>query len=143
FWVPEKQYKAGDVLDIKYRLHYSLHELQRYPNNIARAISTRLSLGDIKQANLIRKLDGSNAYVIDFAGPTLSENEPVKVISSITNGSIVSSESQYNPIIKGWRVIVRFNVEESKRATDIRVQLASQATNEVISETWSGQYPAQ
>ncbi|KDN10816.1 MULTISPECIES: glucan biosynthesis protein G [unclassified Gilliamella] len=143
FWVPEKQYKAGDVLDIKYRLHYSLHELQRYPNNIAKAISTRLSLGDIKQANLIRKLDGSNAYVIDFAGPSLSENDPVKVISSITNGSIVSCNSQYNPIIKGWRVIVRFNVQDSKKATDIRVQLASQATNEVISETWSGQYPAQ
>ncbi|WP_208609957.1 glucan biosynthesis protein G [Gilliamella mensalis] len=143
FWVPEKKYKAGDVLDIKYRLHYSLHELQRYPDNIAKAVSTRLSLGDIKQANLIRKLDGSNAYVIDFAGPNLSETAPVKVLSSIYNGSIVSCDLQYNPDIKGWRVTVRFNVEDNKKATDIRIQLASQATNEVISETWSGQYPAQ
>ncbi|WP_081297883.1 MULTISPECIES: glucan biosynthesis protein G [unclassified Gilliamella] len=143
FWVPEKQYQAGDVLDTKYRLHYTLNEKQRYPNNVAQAISTRLSLGDIKQANLIRKLDGSNAYVIDFAGPELSEKDPVKVISSINNGAIVSCDVQYNPIIKGWRVIVRFNVEDNKKATDIRIQLASQATNEVISETWSGQYPAQ
>ncbi|WP_255305756.1 glucan biosynthesis protein G [Gilliamella sp. Fer4-1] len=143
FWVPEKQYQAGDVLDTKYRLHYTLNEKQRYPNNVAQAISTRLSLGDIKQANLIRKLDGSNAYVIDFAGPELSEKDPVKVISSINNGAIVSCDVQYNPVIKGWRVIVRFNVEDNKKATDIRIQLASQATNEVISETWSGQYPAQ
>ncbi|OCG09107.1 glucan biosynthesis protein G [Gilliamella sp. wkB178] len=143
YWVPKKQYDAGDTLDIKYRLHYSLNELQRYPDNIARAISTRLSLGDIKQANLIRKLDGSNAYVIDFAGPQLSEQIPVKVISSINNGSIVSCEAQYNPVIKGWRVIVRFNVEDNKKATDIRIQLASEKTNEVLSETWSGQYPAQ
>ena len=143
FWVPQKQYKAGDVLDIKYRLHYSLNENKRYPNDVARAVSTRLSLGDIKQANLIRKLDGSNAYVIDFAGPELSEKSPVKVISSINNGSILSSEVQYNPEIKGWRVIVRFNVEDNKKATDIRVQLASQETDKVISETWSGQYPAQ
>ena len=110
---------------------------------MARAISTRLSLGDIKQANLIRKLDGSNAYVIDFAGPQLSEQIPVKVISSINNGSIVSCDAQYNSAIKGWRVIVRFNVEDNKKATDIRIQLASEKTNEVLSETWSGQYPAQ
>lgn len=143
FWVPKKHYDAGDILDIKYRLHYSLNELQRYPNNIARAISTRLSLGDIKQANLIRKLDGSNAYVIDFTGPQLSNQDPVKVISSINNGSIVSTESQYNSFTKGWRVIVRFNVEDSKKPTDIRIQLASEKTNEILSETWSGQYPAQ
>ncbi|NUF27447.1 glucans biosynthesis protein [Gilliamella bombicola] len=143
FWVPEKQYKAGDVLDIKYRLHYSLNEKQRYPNDVARAVSSRLSLGDIKQANLIRKLDGSNAYVIDFAGPELSETAPVKVISSMSNGTILSSDVQYNSEIKGWRVIVRFNIEDNKKASDIRVQLASQATNKVISETWSGQYPAQ
>lgn len=143
FWVPKKQYNAGDVLDISYRLHYTLNDQQRYPSNVARAVSTRLSLGDIKQANLIRKLDGSNAYVIDFAGPQLSNKIPVKVISSITNGSIVSTDSQYNSVIKGWRVIVRFNVEDNKKATDIRIQLASEKTNEILSETWSGQYPAQ
>nr|WP_267333361.1 MULTISPECIES: glucan biosynthesis protein G [unclassified Gilliamella] len=143
YWVPEKQYKAGDTLSFKYRLHYTLDEQRRYPDNIARAISTRLSLGDIKQANLIRKLDGSNAYVIDFAGPQLSEQIPVKVISSINNGSIVSSDVQYNPVIKGWRVLVRFNVEDNKKPTDIRIQLASEKTNEVLSETWSGQYPGQ
>ncbi len=143
FWVPEKQYKAGDKLDIKYRLHYTLNEQARYPESIAKVSSTRLSLGDIKQANLIRKLDGSNAYVIDFAGANLSENVPVKVISSINNGTIVSNEKQYNPVTKGWRVIIRFNVEDSKKASDIRVQLASEKTNEIVTETWSGQYPAQ
>ena len=96
----------------------------------------------IKQANLIRKLDGSNAYVIDFVGPNLSDKKPVKVISSITNGSIVSSDLQYNSVTQGWRVIVRFNVEDNKKTTDIRIQLAS-LTGEILSETWSGQFPAQ
>ena len=99
--------------------------------------------GDIKQANLIRKLDGSNAYVIDFVGPNLSEQKPVKIISSINNGSIVSCDSQYNSVTKGWRVIVRFNVEDNKKPTDIRLQLASATTGEILSETWSGQFPAQ
>ena len=143
FWVPEKHYKSGDSLDIKYRLHYSLNEEQRYPDNVARATSTRLSLGDIKQANLIRKLDGSNAYVIDFAGPNLSEQEPVKAISSINNGSIVSCDVEYNSVTKGWRVLLRFNVKDNKKPTDIRVQLASEKTNQILSETWSGQYPGQ
>lgn len=143
YWVPEKQYKAGDVLDVKYRLHYSLNEQQRYPKNKARAESTRLSLGDIKQANLIRKLDGSNAYVVDFVGPNLSEQDPVDVISSINNGSIVSCDTQYNSVTKGWRVLVRFNVEDNKKPTDIRLQLSSKKSHTIVSETWSGQFPAQ
>lgn len=143
YWVPEKQYKAGDVLDVKYRLHYSLNEQQRYPKNEARAESTRLSLGDIKQANLIRKLDGSNAYVVDFVGPNLSEQDPVDVISSINNGSIVSCDTQYNSVTKGWRVLVRFNVEDNKKPTDIRLQLSSKKSHTIVSETWSGQFPAQ
>ncbi|MDF7666255.1 glucan biosynthesis protein G [Orbaceae bacterium ESL0727] len=143
FWVPEKQYKAGDQLSVKYRLHYTLNEQERYPEGIAKATSTRLSLGDIKQANLIRKLDGSNAYVIDFTGGNLSPNVPIKVISSINNGSIVSTDTQYNTVNKGWRVVMRFNVEDSKKATDMRVQLASEKTGEVLTETWSGQYPGQ
>ncbi|MDF7670206.1 glucan biosynthesis protein G [Orbaceae bacterium ESL0721] len=143
FWVPEHQYKRGDKLNVKYRLHYTLNEQKRYPNNIARAVSTRLSLGDIKQANLIRKLDGSNAYVIDFAGSNLNQDTPVKVISSINNGKIVSTDLQYNTVNKGWRVVVRFNVDDSKKATDMRIQLASSVTDELLSETWSGQYPGQ
>lgn len=143
YWVPEKQYKAGDVLDVKYRLHYSLNEQQRYPKNEARAESTRLSLGDIKQANLIRKLDGSNAYVVDFVGPNLSEQDPVDVISSINNGSIVSCDTQYNSVTKGWRVLMRFNVEDNKKPTDIRLQLSSKKSHTIVSETWSGQFPAQ
>ena len=142
FWVPEKQYKSGDQLTFKYRLHYTLNEQNRYPANVARAESTRLSLGDIKQANLIRKLDGSNAYIIDFTGPQLSDKKPVKVISSINNGSIVSCDTQYNSVTRGWRVLIRFSVDDNKKPTDLRVQLASQ-TGEVLSETWSGQYPAQ
>ena len=80
---------------------------------------------------------------MDFVGPNLSEQDPVDVISSINNGSIVSCDTQYNSVTKGWRVLVRFNVEDNKKPTDIRLQLSSKKSHTIVSETWSGQFPAQ
>ena len=55
----------------------------------------------------------------------------------------MSCDVEYNSVTKGWRVLLRFNVKDNKKPTDIRVQLASEKTNQILSETWSGQYPGQ
>lgn len=148
FWVPEKQYKAGDELNVKYRLHYTLNEESRYPDNIAYAKSTRISQGDIKQANLIRKPDGTIAYVIDFAGAELARlpvNTPIKVNASISdNGEIIAKDIMYNSVDKGWRVILRLKVKDTKQATDIKVNLvANDGSERVLTETWTGQHPSE
>ncbi|WP_392565220.1 glucan biosynthesis protein G [Utexia brackfieldae] len=147
FWVPEKHYGKGDQFSIKYRLHFMLNEAGRYPANIAYAKETLYSLGDVKQANLVRKLDGSVSYVIDFVGKDLAlipKDKSVKPFINISdNGEVVGSKVIYNPVTKGWRVILRFKVKDAAKATEIYVSLLSNdGKDKLLSETWNAQYPA-
>lgn len=147
FWVPEKQYQKGDELSFKYKMTYTLNEQDRYPNNVARVKDTIYSLGDERQVNLVRKLDGSLSYVIDFVGnnlTTLPKNSPIKPFISLSgNGELVSSRLIYNPIYKGWRVILNFKVKEADKPTELYVSLVTDdEKNQQLTETWNAQYPA-
>lgn len=148
FWVPEKQYQKGDKLSFKYNMTYTLNEQNRYPNNVARVKQTIYSLGDEKQVNLVRKLDGSFSYVIDFVGKNLMnlpKNSPIKPFINISNnGELVSSRLIYNPVYKGWRVILNFNVKDAEQPTEIYVSLVTDdENNQQLTETWNAQFPAQ
>lgn len=145
FWVPEKQYQPGDKLYSKYRIYFTSLEESRYPNNVARAKNTLYSLGDIKQANLIRKLDGTISYVIDFEGNELKwlpKDTPIKPFVNISdNGELVDTQLIYNDVNKGRRVIIRFNVKDKNQPTEIYVSLVTDdGKNRQLSETWNAQY---
>lgn len=148
FWVPEQKVKAGEQLYLHYQVRYMSNEATRYPKNIARVKDTLYSLGDVKQANLIRRLDGSVSYVIDFIGGDLSNISPqqgVKPYLSISNnGEIVSSELIYNSVYKGWRLIVHFKNKEVNKTTEIYASLLSNdGKDRLLTETWNAQYLAQ
>ncbi|RKS87484.1 glucans biosynthesis protein [Orbus hercynius] len=148
FWVPEKQYQAGDELAVKYKITYTLNEQNRYPNGVARVKETLYSLGDEKQVNLVRKLDGSYSYVIDFVGKNLAKlpaNQSIKPAINISeNGELVSSRLVYNPVYKGWRLILQFKVKSANKPTEIYVSLVTDdGKNQQLTETWNAQYPAQ
>ncbi|WP_392564050.1 glucan biosynthesis protein G [Orbus wheelerorum] len=145
FWVPEKQYQPGDKLYTKYRVYFTQLEASRYPNDVARVKNTFYSLGDIKQANLIRKLDGTISYVVDFVGDKLSrlpKDAHIKPFVNISdNGKLIDSKLVYNDVDKGWRVILRFNVKKADQPTEIYVSLVSDdGKNTQLSETWNAQY---
>lgn len=148
FWVPERQFQKNDSLNFKYKITYTLNEQNRYPNNIARVKSSLYSLGDEKQVNLVRKLDGSYSYVIDFVGKNMAilpKNKPIKpVINFNDNGELVNSRLMYNSVYKGWRLIVNFKVKNADKPAEIYVSLVSDDDKNIpLSETWNAQFPAQ
>lgn len=148
FWVTEKDYQPGDELEAKYRINFTLEEEKRYPSDVARVKQTLYSLGDEKQVNLVRKLDGSLSYVIDFVGENLAalpKDTPIKAAININdNGELVSNRLMYNPIYKGWRVIINFKVKDSDKPTEMYISLVTDdGKNQQLTETWNAQYPIQ
>ena len=105
---------------------------------------TRRSTGDVKQSNLIRQPDGTIAFVVDFTGAEmkkLPEDTPVTAQTSIgDNGEIVESTVRYNPVTKGWRLVMRVKVKDAKKTTEMRAALVN--ADQTLSETWSYQLPA-
>ena len=81
---------------------------------------TRISTGDVKQANLIRQPDGSTALVVDFVGPVLeklAEDAPVSTRVSVDdNAELVENNLRYNTVTKGWRLTLRVKVRDPARS---------------------------
>ena len=99
--------------------------------------------GEITQANLIRHLDGSLGFVIDFEGPVLANlppNTPVQPSFSVSdNAEVIENVIQPNPVTKGYRVTLRIKVKDPKKVVEMREALVS--NGKVLSETWSYQIP--
>ena len=107
-------------------------------------MQTRRSTGDVKQSNLIRQPDGTIAFIVDFTGAEMKKlpaDTPVTAQASIgDNAEIVENTVRYNPVTKGWRMILRVKVKDPKKTTDMRAALVN--TDQTLSETWSYQLPA-
>ncbi|HAJ87967.1 MAG TPA: glucan biosynthesis protein G, partial [Pseudomonas sp.] len=116
----------------------SLHDPQ-----LAWAQQTRVSAGDVKQANLIRQADGSTALVVDFVGPVLAklpEDAPVTTRVSVDdNAELVENNLRYNPVSKGWRMTLRLKVRDPRRPVEMRAALVD--GEKTLSETWTYQIP--
>ncbi len=143
FWSPEKQPEPGQPLDLEYRLHFSMDEPSLHDPQLAWAQQTRVSAGDVKQANLIRQADGSTALVVDFVGPVLAklpEDAPVTTRVSVDdNAELVENNLRYNPVSKGWRMTLRLKVRDPRRPVEMRAALVD--GEKTLSETWTYQIP--
>ncbi|MEG0532541.1 MAG: glucan biosynthesis protein, partial [Citrobacter sp.] len=53
---------------------------------------------------------------------------------------IVESTVRYNPVTKGWRLMLRVKVKDAKKTTEMRAALVN--ADQPLSETWSYQLPA-
>ena len=56
------------------------------------------------------------------------------------NGEIVENTVRYNPVTKGWRLMLRVKVKDPKKTTEMRAALVND--DQTLSETWSYQLPA-
>ena len=56
------------------------------------------------------------------------------------NGEIVENTVRYNPVTKGWRLVLRVKVKDVKKTTEMRAALVN--ADQTLSETWSYQLPA-
>ena len=88
---------------------------------------TLRSAGDIRQSNLIRQLDGSVAFQIDFVGPILASMPEDKTIRSQvttdTNTELVENNLRYNPVTKGYRLTLRVKVKDTNKPIDMQAYL--------------------
>ncbi|KQN56988.1 MULTISPECIES: glucan biosynthesis protein G [unclassified Erwinia] len=144
FWTPETLPEPGKEMDFNYRLHFTRDENQLHSPETAYVKSTLRSTGDVKQSNLVRQPDGTVAFIVDFTGPEMSklaENTPVAPQVSIgNNGELVENSVRYNPVTKGWRLVLRLKVKDNKQPTEMRAALVN--GDKTLTETWSYQLPA-
>ena len=144
FWSPEKQPKPGKEIDIAYRLHFTRDEQSFHSPDMAYVKDTLRSVGDVKQSNLVRQPDGTIAFTVDFTGTNMSklaEDTPVTPQVSIgDNGELVENSVRYNPVTKGWRLVMRVRVKDNKQPTEMRAALIN--GDKTLTETWSYQLPA-
>jgi glucans biosynthesis protein len=144
FWTPDQLPEAGKEMNLKYTITFSRHEDKLHAPDNAYVMQTLRSTGDVKQSNLIRRPDGTIAFIVDFTGAEMKKlprDTPVASQASIDdNGTIVESSVRYNPVIKGWRLTLRVKVKDVKKITEMRAALVN--GGRTLSETWSYQLPA-
>ncbi|EKS7778913.1 glucan biosynthesis protein G [Edwardsiella piscicida] len=144
FWIPDSLPPIGKPLDMAYRLIFTRDEAKLHNPDLAWVKSTLRSAGDVKQSNLIREADGSTALLVDFVGPVLKGLEPdAPVTTQVTtddNTKLLENSLHYNPVTKGWRLTLRFKVNDPKKPVEMRAYLIKDG--KPLSETWSYQLPA-
>lgn len=140
FWEPEKMPEPGQQLKYDYHIDFSTHEQRLRSQKLGYVKKTMRTPGNIYQDNLIRKPDGSIAFLIDFAGGDLSQlSKKVKgiktQISVDNNAKLISQHLQYNPVTGGRRLDIRIKVNDPTKPVEIRANLTKDG--HPITETWS------
>ena len=80
-------------------------------------------------------------FKLEFYHQGMYFDTPVTAQTSIgDNGEIVESTVRYNPVTKGWRLVMRVKVKDAKKTTEMRAALVN--ADQTLSETWSYQLPA-
>lgn len=147
YWVPATQPKPQTPLNYEYSLRFENTE-QTYPNSLAHVVQTRYSQGTVRQADLIRKPDGSEEYLVDFAGPALDklpENAPVEaVVESDPHIRLQEVKVVRNDAVGGYRLLLRFTRKSDDASAHSAVKLNAylHLGKTTLSETWSYLLPA-
>ena len=144
YWTPDQLPEPGKEMNFKYTITFSRDEDKLHAPDNAYVMQTRRSTGDVKQSNLIRQPDGTVAFIVDFTGADMKKlpaDTPVAAQASTgDNAEIVENTVRYNPVTKGWRMILRLKVKDPKKTTEMRAALVN--GDDTLSETWSYQLPA-
>jgi glucans biosynthesis protein len=129
FWVPDQLPKIGEPLDLEYRLHWYVDQIQP-PAGYVR--STRHGRTKTHESDLER-------FFIDFAGTdlvALQAEAPVESIVTVGAGAeLVHSIVQKNPFNQSWRASFAIRPDGSGKPIELRCYLRKPET--VLTETWS------
>lgn len=143
FWTPDQLPPKGTPIKADYTIHWTMDERGVFTKDLAWVKQTLRTAGEITQANLIRHLDGSLGFVIDFEGGPLANlppNTPVQASYSVgDNAEVIENVAQPNPVTKGYRVTLRIKVKDPNKVVEMREALV--ANGKPLSETWSYQIP--
>jgi glucans biosynthesis protein len=143
FWTPEAPTRRGQMLQFAYRMHWTTDEPALHDAGNAWVRQTFHTDSEQLQANLIRKLDGNSAFLIDFEGPALASlpagTELRPRVSVGDNADLIDVGIEPNPATRGWRVSLRVRVKNPALPVEMRAALMQ--GEQPISETWSYQLP--
>ena len=143
FWTPDAPTRRGQMLQFAYRMHWTTDEPALHDAGNAWVRQTFHTDSEQLQANLIRKLDGNSAFLIDFEGPALASlpagTEVKPRVSVGDNADLIDVGIERNPATKGWRVSLRVRVKNPALPVEMRAALVQ--GEQPISETWSYQLP--
>ncbi|WP_349238567.1 glucan biosynthesis protein G [Bosea sp. F3-2] len=143
FWVPESMPAAGQPLQFDYRIHWTTDEPAILKDGTSYVWQTIRSTGEFYQSNLIRAGDGTQAFLIDFKGPSLRQLSPQAPVTAEVgandNVEIVGTELQPNPAIKGWRLTYRVKLKNPAVSSDLRATLKQ--GDRTLTETWNLRVP--
>lgn len=143
FWVPDRLPEPGQPLRFDYRIHWTTDEPAILNDGTSYVWQTMRTTGEIYQSNLIRAVDGTLAFLIDFRGPSLRKLPPnaqiAPQVSANDNIEIVGTELQPNPAIEGWRLTYRIRIKNPAVASDLRASL--KLGDKALTETWNLRLP--
>ena len=144
YWVPAEPARKGQMLQFAYRMHWTMNEPALHAANNGWVRQTFHTSGERLQPNLVRQLDGSMAWHIDFEGPMLA-NLPAGTavqpdVSVSANGELLETQLQPNPAIRGWRLLIRARIKDPAQPVELRAALR-QSDGRTLTETWSYQLP--
>ncbi|MBK1665457.1 glucan biosynthesis protein D [Rhodospirillum rubrum] len=136
-WVPDKPIKAGDSLDLAYRLHWQADEPT--PTDLARCVATRMGNGG--QPGQPRP-KGVRKFMVEFQGAPLAELPygvlPEAVLwSSRGTFSYVFTEAVPDDVPGHWRAQFDLTVSGSE---PVELRLFLRNGDKTLSESWVYQY---
>jgi periplasmic glucans biosynthesis protein len=136
-WVPADPARAGQAIELRYRMHWAADE--PYPTPLARCVATRLGNGG--QAGTVRPR-GVRKFMVEFKGEPLTRlakgeiPEPVLTASRGTFSNLLT-EAVPNDVPGHWRTQFDLTVA-GPEPVEMRCYLRNR--DEVLSETWLYQY---
>jgi glucans biosynthesis protein len=129
FWVPEKSPRAGEALELAYRLHWFLDPLGP-PAGFVRA--TRRGKSAVYEPGLER-------FVVDFDGPrlqVLGAGAGLEPVVTVGPGARLNHASlQKIPSNGAWRVAFTIKPEAAGRPVELRCFIREAGA--ALTETWS------
>lgn len=138
FWVPEKPAKAGDMLEVSYRLSWG--DLPPDPrDDRAHVIHSSAGVGGVSG---VPNNDGTHKFVIDFAGGLIAdlpeeEGSKLSIVATATKAQIVTQVLHHVPENNVWRMVL--DVKPEKGAiVELSAHIAG--CDRKLTETWLYQW---
>lgn len=129
FWVPEKLPAPGEALELEYKLHWALDQIQP---PVGYAVATRHGRTKTHEPDLER-------FFIDFTGPTLANLPTDAAVESVVTvgggATLAHSIVQRNPYNNTWRAAFAIKPDKSGHPVELRCFLRK--PQQALTETWS------
>ena len=127
YWAPEKPFRPGETLTVRYRLYWGGEEFP-VGNSLAQVTRTSAGKGSVP---------GSRRFVLDFEGRSLAADGPILADVSASSGRLKDIVVQRNRVTLGYRVFFEI-IPVDERPVELRCLLKDD--RERLSETWSYQW---